>query len=211
MPAGRLAVTLAPELYALVSAIKVLNSNSRSNAWEHAWFMNAEFTPVIEEVDLVLAELSQFVSAGPHFKIVHRFREPGIDGCAPGEEVAAVYLIYRAREVFVRLPLALRMLFDYLARHRHLPQSASQIEAGMKSNLFYIEHGGNAPTSADLKRKITRSAIKEYVKRVRRALTMAFDEASMDFDSFKVLVSEETVGNEVVYRLKATVEWDHLS
>jgi len=52
---------------------------------------------------------------------------PGSD-CLPGEEIVAVSLMYRGREYHLQLSLALRMLFDFLARHSRLPQSARQIE-----------------------------------------------------------------------------------
>jgi hypothetical protein len=54
------------------------------------------------------------------------------------------------------------------------------------------------------------SSVKEYIKRIRKALDMALSEAGLNLDASKVLVSEQTVGNEVVYRLKATFEWLHV-
>jgi hypothetical protein len=60
-------------------------------------------------------------------------------------------------------------------------------------------------------RKISRSAIKEYVKRIRRALALAFSEAGLHLDSSRVLVSKTTMGNEVHYQLRARIEWAHLS
>ena len=46
-------------------------------------------------------------------------------------------------------------------------------------------------------------------KRIRAALQLAFREAGLELDPQRVLVSERTVGNEVGYRLRATVEWVH--
>ena len=45
---------------------------------------------------------------------------------------------------------------------------------------------------------------KEYVKRLREALTFAFREAGLNFDARRVVVSEPTVSNEVGYRLKGS-------
>jgi hypothetical protein len=61
-------------------------------------------TPVLEKVHLLIAEMKYLQSAGPHFRVVHRFRMPGTD-CAPGEEIVAVFLIYRGREYRLRLSL----------------------------------------------------------------------------------------------------------
>src|SRR5450755_2955688 len=55
--------------------------------------MRDSLEPVIESVDLLLAELRMLKSQGPHLRIVHRFREPGML-CAAGEEIAIVYLAF---------------------------------------------------------------------------------------------------------------------
>ena len=98
---------------------------------------------VLHGVNVQLAELRKLVTTGPLFRIVHRFREPGTV-CLPGEEIAVVVLVHKGREYPLLLPLALRILFDYLAKHRGLPQSAAQIEAGLRSDSFYVRHGANA-------------------------------------------------------------------
>jgi hypothetical protein len=164
---------------------------------------------VVDSVDLLLAEIRSLRSQGPRLRILHRFREPGVL-CVPGEEIAVSYFVHRGRLFPLRLSLSLRMLIDYLAKHSHFPQSASQIEAGMRADPFYVKHGTNCTGPNGLKRKISRSAIKEYVKRLREALALAFREAGLNVDARRVVVSEPTVSNEIGYRLKATVEWVHV-
>jgi len=164
---------------------------------------------VLHGVDLRLAELRRLAACGPHFRIVHRFREPGA-ACLPGEEVAWVLLACRSIEYPLPLPLSLLLLTDYLARNRRLPQSAAQIAAGLRTDPFYVRHGANVRTGARLTRKFSFSSMKEYTKRLRRALKVTFDEAGLKLDPFAVLVSEPTEGNEVRYRLKASVEWIHI-
>jgi len=171
--------------------------------------MSDRFSPVIEEVDLLVAEIKELATVGPHFKIVHRFREYGTD-CRPGEEVAWTILVFRSREYLLRLPLSLLLVFDYLGRNRWLPQSATQIVAGMRTDPFYARHGANVRTDGRQTRKISRSAVKEYVKRIRRALQVGFHEAGLKLDPYAVLVSEPTESNEIRYRLKATIEWIHV-
>jgi hypothetical protein len=60
------------------------------------------------------------------------------------------------------------------------------------------------------KRKISRSALKEYVKRIRKAFGQSFREIGLDLDPKRVLVSKTTVGNEIHYQLRARIEWVHL-
>ena len=45
--------------------------------------------------------------------------------------------------------------------------------------------------------------------RTREALGLVFQDAGVSLDPFEILHSEETLGNEVGYRLKARVEWVH--
>jgi hypothetical protein len=170
--------------------------------------MNDRFAAVLEEIELILAEAAQLMESGPKFRVVHRFQQPGTD-CRPGEEIASIWLIHRSREYPLRFPLALRLLFDYLARHRWLAQTASQIEAGIRRDAFSLRHGANVRTSREQTRRIHHSTVKEYVKRIRQGLQQAFAEAGLDFDPRSVLMSEKTMGNEVTYRLKASVTWLH--
>src|ERR1035441_9704188 len=102
--------------------------------------MQSEYKSILlHYIDLLFAEMAELRSSGPHFRIYHRFRKPGTD-CAPGEEILAVCLVHRGREYHLRLSLALRILFDYLARHSRFPQSASQIAAGVRADRFSAQH-----------------------------------------------------------------------
>jgi hypothetical protein len=163
---------------------------------------------VLEKVDLLLAELADLRSRGPHFRIHHRFHKPGTD-CAPGEEILAVCLVHHGREYCLPLCLALRILFDYLARHSRLPQSAAQIEAGIRADRFYSQHTATVMGKDKFTRRIPRSCVRVYIERLRSAIGNAFMEAGLLMDAHAVVVAEETVMNEVGYRLKAKFEWTH--
>lgn len=171
--------------------------------------MSGKLAPVLHGVDLCLTETRRLAARGPHFQIVHRLRVPGTD-CVPGEEVAWVLLKYHRQEGALRLPLALLLLFDYLARNRRFSQSAAQVVSGLRGDPFYVRHAANAKTRSKQTRKFSCSSIKEYVKRLRQALKVAFDEAGLKLDPFAVLVSLPTEGNEVRYQMKAIVEWVHV-
>lgn len=173
------------------------------------WRMKDQFEGVIQEIEFLLAESAWLRARGPHFQIDHRFRKAGTI-CQVGEEVFAVWLMHQARPYQLKLPLALRILFDYLAHHATHAQSAMQIETGIRGDGFYARHGANASASHRLVRRFSHSAVKVYVQRIREAFRLAFDEARLTLDPSQVLVSERTVGNEVGYRLKATAIWRHL-
>jgi len=169
--------------------------------------MYADLRCVAEQADVLLAELTQLAQNGPRLRITHRFQLAGTL-CRPGEEIWAISLICRERETPLPLSLALRQVLNYLAETRHVPQNASQIAAGMRRSAFYIKHGMNSGVPS--RRKISRSAVKEYVKRIRRALALAFGEAGLRLDPNRILVSKTTMGNEVHYQLRAAIEWMHL-
>lgn len=171
--------------------------------------MYARSEPILQEVDLLVDELQDLSAAGPQFEILHQYRIPGTD-CAPGEEVAVVKLLNRGRPYLLPLSITLLLLFDYLAHHSHLPQTASQITAGMKAAPFYQQHGANAASHVRLTRKISLSSIKVYIERLRSALQQAFIDAQMRLDPFTVLVSRPTSSNQVGYQLRARFEWIHI-
>ncbi len=170
--------------------------------------MNNKSTAIMDRVNLILLEYRQLKAAGPHFTILHEFRSPG-SICAAGEKVSAVYLVHRGREVYIPLSLTLRLFFDFLARHARLPQNASEIESCFQADKFYKQHGSNVASDGKLRRRIVRSAVRVYVERTRYALELSFREANLRLDPRNVLVSEETVMNEVGYRLRGSVDWLH--
>jgi len=128
---------------------------------------------VLNVVDLLSAEIVRLRAAGPHFRIVHRFRMPGSD-CQPGEEVFAVFLLYRGHEYQLRLSLSQRLLFEFLARHSRVAQSAGQIQLGIRGDDFYKFHARNADGRKPLTRRIHRTAIRVLVNRVHRAMKLVF-------------------------------------
>lgn len=164
----------------------------------------------IRKVDLLVAEIAQLRASGPHFSILYRFRMPGSFDRLPGQEAYAVFVAYRGREYQLRLTLAQRIVFDYLANHRRLAQSARQIELGIRSDPFYKFHGKNANGHTVLMRRIPRSSIKEHIRRLHQAIKVVFQEAEIGIDPRSVLLVQDTVGNEVLYRLKATCSWTHI-
>lgn len=169
--------------------------------------MSAELREIAEKTELLLAELRQVNQNGPQLRVLHRFRTHGIIACEAGEEISAVLLLPRDKEVLVPLSRAMRIVVDYLG-HQRFPQSASQIAAGIQRSHFYKHEGARARIYSRL--KISRSAINEYIKRIRLALKCAFREAGLELQPSQVIESIPSVGNEVLYRLRAQVEVCHI-
>jgi len=166
--------------------------------------------PVLKTVDLLIAEISHLRAAGPHFRIVHRFRMPGSEYCLPAEEIFGIFYVHRGCEYQLRLTLAQRIVFDYLARHSRIAQSTRQIELGIRTDAFCQNHAKNASGRVALTRRIPRSSIKEHIRRLHLALGLVFQEAGMSINPRNVLIVQKTVGNEALYRLKATCSWTHI-
>jgi hypothetical protein len=60
-----------------------------------------------------------------------------------------------------------------------------------------------------LAKKVSRTAVKQQIMRLRVGLRLAFHNAGISLDPERVLVSEVTITNEVRYRLRASVNWQH--
>jgi hypothetical protein len=145
----------------------------------------------------------------PTLVIVHRFAKPGSD-CLPGEEVAGIWLACQGKLIQLRLPLALRLLVDCLAKHRWIALSATQIEAVFRSDPFYRRHGLNAKTARKQTRRMNRTAIKTYMGRIREAFQCAIDEAGTDIKVYDIVASRSMLSKEVGYQLRASVRLVHL-
>lgn len=135
--------------------------------------MSGNLKSLMEEIDFLVAERKDISARGPSFRIVHRFRMPGAD-CLPGEEIFAVCLLHRGLEYHLRLPLALRILFDYLARRSRVSQSAGQIELGIRADDFYRRHAANGTGRRAITRGMARSFVRQYARRLRQALVVRY-------------------------------------
>jgi hypothetical protein len=172
--------------------------------------MESSAVNMLAEADMAILELHDCINNGPTLQIVHRFHDRELGAaCQPGEEVVAVFLLCRNRKIMLPLSLSTRLLVNYLAEWRHIPQSATQIAAGMRGSAFYRKHAANAGIT--IRRTMSRTAIKEYVRRVKTSLNVALVGASLPIDSDRLLVSSKTTGNEVLHQLRTRIEWLHLN
>jgi hypothetical protein len=163
---------------------------------------------ISHSIDLMRSELAELLVCGPHFAIVHRFWQRETI-CTSGEAIAEVCLLHRGKIIPIPLSTSLMLLFDYLARHKHLGQGAAQIAAGLSVDPFTRRHGAHAGATASLAKKVSRTAVKQQIMRLRVGLRLAFHNAGISLDPGRVLVSEVTLTNEVRYCLRASVNWQH--
>jgi hypothetical protein len=157
--------------------------------------MSQRLMLLLEAMDLLRAEATDLAARGPTFKIFVR-RNAGKELRAAQLEGAC--LAHRAQDYPVRLGTRDLWFFYDLALHRR-GRTASQIAVDLRQNPFFAVTG---PRSRNPWR-IARSSIRQYVKRVRMAMTATFIDALIGVNVECVLRSETTSGNETLYRLQA--------
>lgn len=158
---------------------------------------------IVEELEFIEAERCQLNAKGPHFRIIHRYSERFVP-CGPHEEIAAAYLVHAGRTVQVGLGTALLGLFDYMALHNQISQTARQIESGTRPS-----RSPGVRRTALARSGIPRRYVRIYLDRICFALGIALQKAGIEIKPEAVLVSEETAMNEKGYRLRGTFEWLH--
>lgn len=162
---------------------------------------------IIEELEFLTAERRQLKVRGPHFRIIHRYRQQ-FSPCSAHEEIGAVYLVHAGQQFQVRLGTTLAAMFDFLGRHNQFAQTATQIERGTRTDHLH----GHRHTSTFIGKNgagVPRRYVRVYIDRIRVALRGALLQAKLDIEPNAILISEETATNETGYRLRGTFEWLH--
>lgn len=168
---------------------------------------DADLALMLFSFDLQMLEEERQTHYGIQIVIVHRFAQT--EFCSPGEEIAAAYIVHKGTPRAIPLSTPHLILLDYLCRHRRLPQTATQIARGLSTEPFYVRHAANAKGSSPSRPRTSRTAVKEQIMRLRRALGECLRVASLSLDPKAVLRSERTSGSEVQYRIHAAVRWEH--
>lgn len=167
-----------------------------------------KFDPVLEAVDLVLAERRELEVKGVCLAILHRRWDPETI-CASGEEIAAASLRSRSRNRQLRLSRRGRVMLDLLARNQNLGLTAEQIASLTRTERFYTLYGSNSPSERMLTCDISRSAVRVYVGRLRDEIARAAEELHLAISPERVIESLSTTSRETLYRLRANVVWQH--
>jgi hypothetical protein len=139
--------------------------------------------------------------------IIHDYQEvPGV--CMPGEEIVAVILVFRKRRYHLPLGPTHMILLDYLARCRY-GEDAWRISAQLQLDPFATEHGANSPDNHVRPARSSRNAIRQQIRRMRRALAIVIADESLDLDANSIIRSVETSTGTVLYSTGCAVSWDH--
>jgi hypothetical protein len=164
--------------------------------------------PVIAEVEFLLAERRQLAAAGSHFILTHGNHEHGFH-CTRGETLQQVSLSYRWRESPLHLSPTGLLIFDCVCRYRQTPLTARRIEQILTSDPFYVNLRANAHLGKQKRVRPDHVSISVHMERIREQIAKAAGEMGFTVDPNRILISERTDSNIIVYRLKATVEIRH--
>jgi hypothetical protein len=165
-----------------------------------------DFALLLDAIQVAMAEMEELHRNGPCFQIVHRYSQGGC--CAPGEEVSAILLAHRGTTFQLPLPIAQRLLFNFLADHRRIALDSSQIASGLTGEWFYRDHAANSGFRQV--KKIRRPTVKVLIQRIREVLASTFESAKLRFDPSEVLRSCPAQGSRrVLYKLHGDVRWHH--
>jgi len=170
---------------------------------------SAKFAQLIQEVHVALAERRDLRQRGIHLIITHA-RVDHVPGtaCSAGEMIGDVAIGGVLGPVSLGLSDTSKLLIDCFCRYR-MPLTALRIEQIMNSDPFYFHYAANRIGRTHVALP-DRSSVRVYVWRIREQMEKVLRELGLRFDAQRILVSEATETNTLVYRLKATVEFLHV-
>ncbi len=154
---------------------------------------------VAEEVAYLLAKRVQ-EHARPQLVVTHGYQRRETY-CLDGETVEHACLAVGTTMIPLRLSPTGLVVTDVFVRRRNLFLSAAQIERIIATDPFYVRLGANAGVSRINEIRPSRTSIKVYVRRLRMQLTNVFSSVGIEIAPEKVIISERTDTNVVVYRL----------
>jgi hypothetical protein len=163
---------------------------------------------LLDAINVALAETKELERVGPRFEIVHSYWQKE-NGCAPGEEVTAVFLCHQGQRFQVPLALSQRLIFNFLASRGRLALDSLQIVSALAGDWFYRDHASNSDHKQVA--RIRRATVKVLIQRIRVSLASTFAEANLRLRPEDVLRSCLAEGSKrVLYKLRADVCWQHV-
>ena len=165
------------------------------------------FKRINEEISYCMAERRQLTAEGAHLIVTHGYRRGW--ACLPGETIEQVCLGIRWSEIPIHLSPAGLVIVDCLVRYRRTPMSAARLALALTSP-FYTGQGRNAPPGYWTVVVPSRASIKVHIQRIREQMSRAFVDAGLIVNPHKILVSNATDSNIILYQLRATAEVRHL-
>jgi len=166
--------------------------------------------------DLAIREIERMTRGQVKLIVVHRYGATLPDTRGPirrvaGTEIASAWLIFRGRSYQLPLSATHLILFDYLCWHcaGGIGQSASEIEAGLNEQLFYVHHASTAKRRGTVIARSSRTSIRKQVERIRRTMRELFEEEHLPLDPIQIIRSSPTSTREIRYSICAEVAWEN--
>lgn len=164
------------------------------------------FTPLIEELDFMLAERRHLRVRGPHVIVTHLNHIPETS-CAPGEMIGDIALGGFGDPISLGFAHMSLLLMDCFCRYR-IPLTVSKIEEIMNTDPFYLRYGANRPIRKKVVRLPDRSSVWVYIPRIQERMEKVLQSCGVCLDPHKILTADRIDGV-TAYQLKATVEFIH--
>jgi hypothetical protein len=166
------------------------------------------FTPLVEEVDFLLAARRDTRARGVHLIVTHLDHIPEMR-CGPGEIIGDFALGGLPEPVSLGLSHVSLLLMDCLCRYR-MPLTAVRIEQIMSTEPFYVEYAENRIGCGHVIARPDRHTVRVYVPRIWKQMKRVFRELGLNIDPRRILVAEMTDTNIARYQLRATFEVVHV-
>jgi len=92
-----------------------------------------------------------------------------------------------------------------------LPLTAERIEQIFRTDPFYVHYAANTIKGNRCIARPDRRSVRSHLSKIRNRMAVLFAEVGLDVDPCTVLASHTTDSNIMVYRLKVTVSFMHIS
>ena len=140
--------------------------------------------------------------------VVHEYAEVP-NHCAPGEGIFGAFLIWKGKVYLIQLSVTHLILFDFLCRNRWIALDASAIATRLRTDLFAVHHGSNAPGHLRKPARTSRTAVRKQIERIRQVLAKLIVKENLHLDASNIIRSEETSTRAKRYRINADVSFEH--
>jgi hypothetical protein len=170
---------------------------------------DSQFSELIQEVDVALAERRHLRQRGVHLIVTHLDHLPGTL-CAAGESIGDIALGGLPSPVSLGFTHMSHLLVDCFCRYQ-MPLTAMRIEEIMNTDPFYVNYAANRVGRNQVIARPDRNTTRVYVWRIRKQLEKVFRELGLSLNPERILTSEKSDANMFVYSLKATAEFLHVN
>lgn len=169
--------------------------------------MNRQLEPLAHRIDFLLFARERNRRSRLTLILTHCYVGAEWYGCRSGEAVSAAQFCHLGQLIDVPLSTRLLIVLDAMARSR-ICRSPTQLFVVLANDRFVQQHASDLRRSGLLRPKISRSAVKMAVSRIRKSISHALTGAGLATGREDILHSADT-GAGIGYRITVPVEWIH--